>query len=185
MVTRRIFCAVTAMAVAAPPIFAAPAPALETHVGVVMRMGLEDAITRAIVAHSPLPPERRRWSHAGLVIVRERVMVLHALPDLGVVLERWDDFLSQAQEVGFWVPPSPQGGRRALANASAWLGRKFDGRLRWQTPEATYCTRLVAQAIDPDYAWPRIRVPFYPDPVLHPDALAQQLPEVGWCPAAL
>lgn len=181
MVTRRAFCVATGLATLAAPALASP----EVHVGVVMRLGVDDAITRTIVAHSPLPPEKRRWSHAGLVIVRERVMVLHALPGPGVVLERWDDFLSQAQEVGFWMPPSPEEGRRALARASAWLGRGFDERLRWWEPEATYCTRLVAQAINSDFDWSRIRVPFYPEPVLHPDTLAQQLPQVGWKPAML
>lgn len=148
-----------------------------------LRLGLDDAVTRAIAAHSPLPPEQRRFTHAGLLVrTAKREFVIHATPDAGVVAQDWGEFCEHSRDTALFAAP-PGEAARVVARCAAWLGKPFSRRLLWSAPDETYCTRLLAEAIAPEYPWPRMRVLFYPDPVLHPDALAKALPQLGWQPA--
>jgi hypothetical protein len=153
------------------------------HAAAVLRLGLDDAVTRAIATHSPLPPEQRRFTHAGLLVrTATREFVIHATPDAGVVAQDWGEFCGHSRDTALFAAP-PGEAARVVARCAAWLGKPFSRRLLWSAPGETYCTRLLAEAIAPEYPWPRMRVLFYPDPVLHPDALAETLPQLGWQPA--
>lgn len=155
----------------------------EIRVGsIAFRLGLPDAVTRAIVAHSPLPPAQRKYSHAGIVAATGR-HVIHALPRVGVHVSTIDEFVAESRDVAFLLPP-PSARALAIANAAAsMLGAPFDDDLRLSESDALYCTELVACALKKTGVLvdPRLlRVPFFDEPVIHPDTLFLDLLAAGF-----
>lgn len=81
-----------------------------------------------------------RFGHVAIRVGRQW---LHAHPDGGVTL------VDDIADYGFgvvvltnvqWPDPSETEVRR-------WLGKPFDRKYRWNNPEATYCSRLVADLL--------------------------------------
>ena len=77
------------------------------------------------------------------VAIRYRGKWLHAHPHAGVelvdsVLPYGDGFMVMRHD----GVPEPD-----AAAVAAWLGKSFDRTFRWDSTEATYCTRLVAELL--------------------------------------
>lgn len=164
----------------------------EPHVAapgdVVFRLGALDWITRAIVAHSPLPEDAvRRWTHVGVVVASgANPLVAHAMPDIGVHLDRLDAFRSAPAARDFLllrIEDAELGSRFARAVVRR-LGRPFDRRLRWADEEDAlyYCTELVLKAlldVGVRLDVPTIRALFYREPIVHPDSLLEAMQHSG------
>ena len=140
------------------------------------RLGLPgDWITRAIVVHSPMP--EGRWTHVGVVVSGgANPLIIHAMPDLGVHVEQWSDFASprQAAATALLSMQDARLARRFALAAASHLGKRFDHRLAWSDDDRMYCTELVVKslgAVGVELEVPKIRVPFYREPVVHPDSL--------------
>jgi len=144
---------------------------------IVFRLGALDRVTRAIVAHSPLPEDARRWSHVGVVVSSgPDPLVAHAMPGMGVHLDRLDAFRAApvARDTALLKIQDAALGRRFARAASARLGTPFDDGLRWSDESALYCTELVAKTLAE--AGINLQVPMvwalgYGDRMVHPDSL--------------
>jgi len=148
------------------------------------RLGLPgDWITRAIVAYSPL--SQARWTHVGVVVSSgANPLIVHAMPDLGVHVESWSDFASprQAAATALLSMQDARLARRFALAAASHLGKRFDHRLAWSDDDRMYCTELAVKslaAVGVELEVPKIRVPFYREPVLHPDSLFEYLVASG------
>lgn len=137
----------------------------------VFRRGVDDAVTRAILAHSPRRPAR--WSHVGIAV--SAGLVAHAMPGAGVHLDRLSDFCSAAaaRDVEVLHIIDPHLGQRLARAAARKLGKPFDDALRMSSDDAFYCTELLVKslaecgiALDARL----VRVPFYSEAVMHPDS---------------
>jgi hypothetical protein len=150
---------------------------------VIFRLGSDDYITRAIVAHSPLPREKRRFSHAGIVVAQragagdDDALVVHALPRVGVVLEKLRDFRAPRECRDFAaVRVLPADSAAAAARAAVRMQTMpFDDALS-DADTAVYCTTLVARALragglDVPRDLYRTRAIGYRHAMLHPDDL--------------
>ena len=144
---------------------------------IVFRLGALDRVTRAIVAHSPLPEESRRWSHVGVVVSGGLdPLVAHAMPHAGVHLDRLDAFrmAPAARDSVLLSIQDEELGQRFARAAARRLGMPFDHRLRWSDDSAVYCTELVVKALAD--AGLRLQVPTvwalgYRERMVHPDSL--------------
>jgi len=148
------------------------------------RLGLPgDWITRAIVAHSPLP--KGQWTHVGVVVSGgANPLIVHAMPDLGVHVEPWIDFTSprQAAATALLSMQDARLARRFALAAARHIGKRFDHRLAWSDDDRMYCTELAVKslaAVGVELEVPKIRVPFYREPVVHPDSLFESLVSSG------
>lgn len=144
---------------------------------VVFRLGALDRVTRAIVAHSPMPEESRRWSHVGVVVSGgSDPLVAHAMPHAGVHLDRLEAFRAAPaarDSVLLQIHDAELGQRFARATARR-LGMPFDHRLRWSDDSAVYCTELVVKALAD--AGVQVQAPTvwalgYRERMVHPDSL--------------
>jgi len=149
------------------------------------RLGLPgDWITRAIVAYSPI--SQSQWTHVGVVVGSgANPLIVHAMPDRGVHLESWSDFAGphQAAATALLSMRDAQMSMRFALAAARHLGKRFDHRLAWSDDDKMYCTELVVKSLQSvgigiDVA--KIRVPFYREPVVHPDSLFSALLESGF-----
>ena len=153
---------------------------------VIFRLGVPDWITRAIVAHSPLPEDSRRWSHVGVVVSGGfDPLVAHAMPHAGVHLDRLDAFRTApaARDSGLLRIQDEELGKRFARAAVRRLGMPFDRRLRWSNDAAMYCTELVVKSLAEagvDVRVPKIRAVGYPEMMVHPDSLYISLERSGF-----
>lgn len=144
---------------------------------IVFRLGVLDRVTRAIVAHSPLPEEVRRWSHVGVVVSGgNNPLVAHSMPHAGVHLDRLDTFRAApaARDSSLLQIQDPVLGQRFARAVSARLGMPFDRRLRWSDDSAMYCTELVLKALAEvgiSLQVPTVRAIGYRERMVHPDSL--------------
>lgn len=185
MTSRRTF-ALAALALALPSVsWAGGEPTRQPQPGdLAFRLGLPgDWITRAIVAYSPL--SQARWTHVGVVVSGgANPLIVHAMPDRGVHVESWSDFASprQAAATALLSMQDARLARRFALAAARHIGKRFDHRLAWSDDDRMYCTELVVKslaAVGADLDVPKIRVPFYREPVLHPDSLFESLVASG------
>lgn len=144
---------------------------------VVFRLGALDRITRAIVAHSPLQEDARRWSHVGVVVSGgDNPLVAHAMPHAGVHLDRLQAFRAApaARDSAVLQIQDPALGQRFARAVSARLGMPFDRRLRWSDNEALYCTELVVKSlaeVGVALQVPTVWAIGYRERMVHPDSL--------------
>lgn len=148
---------------------------------IVFRLGALDRITRAIVAHSPLPDEARRWSHVGVVVSGgDNPLVAHSMPHAGVHLDRLQAFRAApaARDSAVLQIQDPALGQRFARAVSARLGMPFDRRLRWSDDSAMYCTELVVKAlaeVGVALQVPTVWAIGYRERMVHPDSLHKSL----------
>lgn len=176
MISRRDLIATALSGLALPGLAMAAGDAAKPG-DIVFRLGALDRVTRAIVAHSPMPEESRRWSHVGVVVSGgSDPLVAHAMPHAGVHLDRLDAFRAApaARDSVILSIQDEELGQRFARAAARRLGMPFDHRLRWSDDSSIYCTELIVKALAD--AGVQLQVPMvwaigYRERMVHPDSL--------------
>lgn len=174
----------------------APSSVLVRDGDVLFRASTPDTVSRLIAQFSPLSPAQ--WTHVGIVRVLpsapEVPLVIHAMPERGVIVEPLDAFVSPEQAIDFALlrPSQAQWASDIAAQAQRYVGRPFDNEMRTSDEDRIYCTELVAKvwsAVAKHHAHGRgrprlvrlstVRVPLYAEPIVHPDGMFRDLLSKG------
>lgn len=163
------------------------APIAVANGDVVFRVSAPDMVSRLIQEFSPIKPAL--WTHVGVIHVPQGphgslshqasgAEVIHAMPEVGVIRQGLAAFAApdQSQGLALLRPRQPQTAAQISINARTLVGLPFDNRMRLSDTHQIYCTQLIAMA------WlgrarvqtsdiSTLRVPMYPEPIIHPDSL--------------